>query len=253
MSPTICLDPDAVFAQVEAGMSPTGFLVWFALQSYANQDGCAWPSGETLARKTGLARSTVRLCLAQLEELRIIERAEAGRKSTTYQVIQETQPAPEPVPSQPIEMVPAADLADNRPRSIKSLKSQNLKDSYTDRKPSRKRTYSEPERKRRELFGRLAREYGLDPCRLTRSQRGELNRAERMIRAAGGNPEDIPRLCRRYRGWIRERSHFTPLGLATCWGEMALLEDREQMTDIRAAVEDNPWEDWVDPLFGVPV
>jgi len=83
--------PDAdrqFFEMVDDGLSPSSYFVLRALQSVTDRDGCAWPSGPALARKTGLARSTVVLCLSELEDLGIIERREAGRKSTTYQVIQ---------------------------------------------------------------------------------------------------------------------------------------------------------------------
>ena len=85
--------PFDVFAYQRAlrgsGLPPAVWLVAFVLSTYASRDdGCAWPSQETLAEGTGWSRRSVVSALAKLISAGWVTRVQAGTqgRSTRYRL-----------------------------------------------------------------------------------------------------------------------------------------------------------------------
>jgi len=64
-------------------LSPSARLVLLCLANYANERGECWPSHATIVRMTGLARSTVKKWLKELEQARVMQRTPGHNTETT--------------------------------------------------------------------------------------------------------------------------------------------------------------------------
>lgn len=64
--------------------NPTAKLVLLALADHADGNGLCWPSISRLEQRTSLSRSSVIRALAELEQLRLIERTRRGPTSNSY-------------------------------------------------------------------------------------------------------------------------------------------------------------------------
>ena len=59
-------------------------LVTLALANYANDKGSAWPSVETLAKKTGLSKRQIQRLLPQIEKAGLLKITTGGGRKRTH-------------------------------------------------------------------------------------------------------------------------------------------------------------------------
>ena len=75
---------------LSSDLTPGERLTLAALSNYANDDGCCWPSQETLSKSTGTTRETVNRHLKSLKKkgfLKIKQRKDkGGRTSNIYTI-----------------------------------------------------------------------------------------------------------------------------------------------------------------------
>lgn len=59
-------------------LSANAKVVWLVLLSYANKEGVAYPSQETLSRQSALSRNTVRKSVRELMKARLLNKIKHG-------------------------------------------------------------------------------------------------------------------------------------------------------------------------------
>ena len=197
----------------------TSKLVLLAIADHANGDGYCWPSMLRIAAMAGVSTRQVSRHVAALAELGLVEKAERRRgaagqyRGWTYRV-----------PVRP------ADLDDERtptsagrgrPVSTGPLGSSR-EDVGVRSEPSgnRKGEPAPTARRRDELFEVVVEVSGHRLDRLTRTERGRVNKAVKELREADATPDDVRAAAREWRR-IHPEATLTATALSANWSRLA--------------------------------
>lgn len=210
----------------------TDRFVLLAIADSADDDGTdAWPSIETLARKTRLDERTVQRSIRRLADAGMLTveeqaggsaRCRADRRPNRYAVVMrppETPDAsrggsvsPRTGPRGGAESVTGWQSATQPVLDPPLVETSN--EVSTRRQPEKRKL----QRRRDALFDALAEACQLAPEDLTPSARGALNRALKDLRAVGATPDEIHRRAGQYRQ-MWPAVTLTPTALARHWAE----------------------------------
>lgn len=185
-------------------------LVLLAIADCANDEGWAWPSQETLAKKTRMSERQVRRIVKDIQALGEIDmhmRQEGRKRHNFYRVT-----VGQDVRSLPMTVGHFTSLG------------EDTAVSYEPRtEPSKKKTSSSSlnsgKRQPDLLWERLLSECGVDADSLTKSARGSANAALKQMKEVGATPEEITRRATRFRSRYASIT-LTPTALAKHWPQL---------------------------------
>jgi len=203
-----------------ASLSDAGRAVWLPLAKRANRGGRCWPSVNTIAREAGKGRTQTYSAVDELETVGLIRRESspggAPTCTTTY-IMQPIRPA-EPV--RPTERVSqTAPVRQTEPLPVRPA--GQTRPAHRTRITKESRSKSPKRRKRRdEVFEALAEVCGLALDALTKSARGQLNKATKDLREVEAEPWEIRQRAEVYRQTY-QRAKLTPSALAKHWPQLA--------------------------------
>lgn len=220
-----------------------GKSVLIALANYADEDGFAWPSQETLARNTGLSERTIRRYILRLEELGYLkrQRRQKGmrRLSDGYTLNMEPDTVSTSEPdsvtgTEPDTMTATEPDTVSReppvfnPQSQTLPCGQSLASADAPPKPPRKKRNQRP---KDELFEVMVEAcYHKHHSKLTKSERGRTNTALEELRSIGATPDDLRHAVQRYRTKYAGYD-VTPQAITANWTAITSQPIHEQDLD----------------------
>lgn len=220
--------PDWVLASV----SPPAVVAYAVLQRFA-RDTAAQVSQDRLAKELGCSVRSVRNWLQELEDAGAIQvqrqRGEAGSFRVNEILVLDTpaERADERATSFP------SPQATDCPRPEATVCLQDLREENSQRiqdSPGGRNAPAAEAPDRRALFQVLAEAAGLDISRLTRAERGRLNRATKDLAEVGASPDEVRRRAAIHRS-VWPTASLTATSLAANW---TLLGQSESGEDRRA-------------------
>jgi len=164
----------------------TDKFVLLAIADNAWDDGSnAWPSINTISRKTGLSTRTVQRCIQNLHDLGELNTIDRPGHSNLYRVIMSEQ--------------------DSKP--VKKIA----------KKQSSALALVEP--KKDEVWDAVMLACGVNPSTINSQERGRHNRAVKALKESGATPEQIQSRASAYRVKFPNVA-LTPIALASHWSEL---------------------------------
>jgi DNA-binding transcriptional MocR family regulator len=198
-------------------------LVLLALADHANGDGECWPSMKRIADRSDISARHVSRAINELVDLGLVEKANRRRHGGQYRGwdyrlnIQQT-PATSghgrPVTSGHGRPSPAD-------TGVRSEPSENRKEETLADKPPESAT-----RKKDDLFEVIAEACGISLTGMTRTARGQLNKACKELREVQATPDQVKAKAKAYRAQYPNAT-LTPTALIKHWSSFAQLEKKQ--------------------------
>jgi DNA-binding transcriptional ArsR family regulator len=200
--------------------NPTSKLVLMALADHANSDGECWPAMKRIAELSGISARQVSTHITHLEQLGYVtkgarRRHEGQLRGWEYRVNlrkRDTSGSVLPLTSGSVVQVPAEVGFRSEPPE-----NHQKKPLPTATQPKQKDT----------IFEAVAEACGWELGSLTRSARGQLNRATKELRDIGATPEQIAGRAKGYRKQYPSMS-LTPSALVKHWAALDDLSVRSR-------------------------
>jgi biotin operon repressor len=214
----------------------TSKLVLMALADHANSDGECWPSMKRVAKLTGISSRQVSTHIVTLEALGYVtkgnrRRHEGQLRGWEYRVNlrdEATSGSTLPVASGS----PASSPAEV---GFRSEPSENRKKEPLADKPPESVT-----RKKDNLFEVIAEVCGISLTGMTRSSRGQLNKAVKELREIDTTEEQVRHKAKAYKAQYPNAT-LTPTALIKHWSSFAELEKKHQRPSV--------WDTYERPEF----
>jgi biotin operon repressor len=214
----------------------TSKLVLMALADHANSDGECWPSMKRVAKLTGISSRQVSTHIVTLEALGYVtkgnrRRHEGQLRGWEYRVNlrdEATSGSTLPVASGS----PASSPAEV---GFRSEPSENRKEEPLADKPPESVT-----RKKDNLFEVIAEVCGISLTGMTRSSRGQLNKAVKELREIDTTEEQVRHKAKAYKAQYPNAT-LTPTALIKHWSSFAELEKKHQRPSV--------WDTYERPEF----
>jgi len=214
----------------------TSKLVLMALADHANSDGECWPSMKRIAQLTGVSSRQVSTHIVALEALGYVTKGNRRRyagqlRGWEYRVNlrnNTTSGSTLPVASGS----PASSPAEV---GFRSEPSENRKEEPLADKPPESVT-----RKKDNLFEVIAEVCGISLTGMTRSSRGQLNKAVKELREIGTTEEQVRHKAKAYKAQYPNAT-LTPTALIKHWSSFAELEKKHQRPSV--------WDTYERPEF----
>lgn len=188
-------------------------LVLLAIADHANGDGYCWPSMKRVAVMAGLSTRQVSTHVTALVERGLLVKEDRRRsrgqlRGWTYHVPFEGADTPELTTGSPLPLATGSPLP--LPQEV---------DFRSEPEGNRKEEPSRPSRKRDELFETVVEVTGHRLERLTRMERGRINKATSDLRGAGADPDAVRRASA---AWpkLYPNASLTPTALAAHWSRL---------------------------------
>jgi DNA-binding transcriptional ArsR family regulator len=203
-------------------------LVLLALADHANGDGECWPSMKRIADRSDISARHVSRAINELVDLGLVEKANRRRHGGQYRgwdyrlLIQQTPAASghgRPVTSGHGRPSPAD-------TGVRSEPSENRKEEPLAAAPR-----EAPTRKADDLFETVAQVCGISLDGITRTARGQLNKAVKELREVQATPEQIHHKAKAYRTQYPNAT-LTPTALTKHWSSFAQLERKQQRPSV---------------------
>jgi DNA-binding transcriptional ArsR family regulator len=203
-------------------------LVLLALADHANGDGECWPSMKRIADRSDISARHVSRAINELVDLGLVEKANRRRHGGQYRgwdyrlLIQQTPAASghgRPVTSGHGRPSPAD-------TGVRSEPSENRKEEPLAAAPR-----EAPTRKADDLFVTVAQVCGISLDGITRTARGQLNKAVKELREVQATPEQIHHKAKAYRTQYPNAT-LTPTALTKHWSSFAQLERKQQRPSV---------------------
>jgi DNA-binding transcriptional ArsR family regulator len=203
-------------------------LVLLALADHANGDGECWPSMKRIADRSDISARHVSRAINELVDLGLVEKANRRRHGGQYRgwdyrlLIQQTPAASghgRPVTSGHGRPSPAD-------TGVRSEPSENRKEEPLAATPR-----EAPTRKADDLFETVAQVCGISLDGITRTARGQLNKAVKELREVQATPEQIHHKAKAYRTQYPNAT-LTPTALTKHWSSFAQLERKQQRPSV---------------------
>ena len=205
---------------IELGLSDKAFRLYAILSKYAdNADGTSYPGRGTLARLMHCHRSSVDRAVEELVTAGCITkqvRVKDGRYTSSLYTVRRIPPsrthaatpvAPvQPPPSHPcdIELEPENVEPENTLAATPSKVERRVKD---------------------DLFEVIAEACGISLTGITRSARGQLNKAVKELREVGATSDQVKHKAKAYKAQYPNAT-LTPTALIKHWSSFAELEKK---------------------------
>ena len=214
----------------------TSKLVLMALADHANSDGECWPSMKRVAKLTGISSRQVSTHIVTLESLGYVtkgnrRRHEGQLRGWEYRVNlhgEATSGSTLPVASGSPAHLPAE-------VGFRSEPSENRKEEPLADKPPESVT-----RKKDNLFETVAEVCGIGLTTLTRTARGQLNKAAKELREIDATDEQVRHKAKAYKAQYPNAT-LTPTALIKHWSSFAQLEKKQQRPSV--------WDTYERPEF----
>ena len=214
----------------------TAKLVLMALADHANSDGECWPSMKRVAKLTGISSRQVSTHIVTLESLGYVtkgnrRRHEGQLRGWEYRVNlhgEATSGSTLPVASGSPAHLPAE-------VGFRSEPSENRKEEPLADKPPESVT-----RKTDNLFETVAEVCGIGLTTLTRTARGQLNKAAKELREIDATDEQVRHKAKAYKAQYPNAT-LTPTALIKHWSSFAQLEKKQQRPSV--------WDTYERPEF----
>ena len=214
----------------------TAKLVLMALADHANSDGECWPSMKRVAKLTGISSRQVSTHIVTLESLGYVtkgnrRRHEGQLRGWEYRVNlhgEATSGSTLPVASGSPAHLPAE-------VGFRSEPSENRKEEPLADKPPESVT-----RKKDNLFETVAEVCGIGLTTLTRTARGQLNKAAKELREIDATDEQVRHKAKAYKAQYPNAT-LTPTALIKHWSSFAQLEKKQQRPSV--------WDTYERPEF----
>jgi predicted transcriptional regulator len=214
----------------------TAKLVLMALADHANSDGECWPSMKRVAKLTGISSRQVSTHIVTLESLGYVtkgnrRRHEGQLRGWEYRVnlhAEATSGSTLPVASGSPAHLPAE-------VGFRSEPSENRKEEPLADKPPESVT-----RKKDNLFETVAEVCGIGLTTLTRTARGQLNKAAKELREIDATDEQVRHKAKAYKAQYPNAT-LTPTALIKHWSSFAQLEKKQQRPSV--------WDTYERPEF----
>ncbi|HEY7823045.1 MAG TPA: helix-turn-helix domain-containing protein [Acidimicrobiia bacterium] len=208
----------------------TSKLVLMALADHANSDGECWPSMKRVAELTGISSRQVSTHIVTLEGLGYVTRGKRRRyegqlRGWEYRVNlrqNATSGSALPVASGSPAQVPAE-------AGFRSEPSENHQEEPIAAAP-----------KKDELFESIATACGISLQGMTRTARGQLNKATKELREVGATPDQVAAKSKAYRQQYPNAT-LTPTALIKHWSSFAELEKKQQRKSVWETYERPEW------------
>ena len=205
----------------------TAKLVLMALADHANSDGECWPSMKRVAKLTGISSRQVSTHIVTLESLGYVtkgnrRRHEGQLRGWEYRVNlrdEATSGSTLPVASGSPAHLPAE-------VGFRSEPSENRKEEPLADKPPESVT-----RKKDNLFETVAEVCGIGLTTLTRTARGQLNKAAKELREIDATDEQVRHKAKAYKAQYPNAT-LTPTALIKHWSSFAQLEKKQQRPSV---------------------
>ena len=214
----------------------TSKLVLMALADHANSDGECWPSMKRVAKLTGISSRQVSTHIVTLESLGYVtkgnrRRHEGQLRGWEYRVNlhgEATSGSTLPVASGSPAHLPAE-------VGFRSEPSENRKEEPLADKPPESVT-----RKKDNLFETVAEVCGIGLTTLTRTARGQLNKAAKELREIDATDNQVRHKAKAYKAQYPNAT-LTPTALIKHWSSFAQLEKKQQRPSV--------WDTYERPEF----
>ena len=214
----------------------TSKLVLMALADHANSDGECWPSMKRVAKLTGISSRQVSTHIVTLESLGYVtkgnrRRHEGQLRGWEYRVNlrdEATSGSTLPVVSGSPAHLPAE-------AGFRSEPSENRKEEPLADKPPESVT-----KKKDSLFETVAEVCGIGLTTLTRTARGQLNKAAKELREIDATEEQVRHKAKAYKAQYPNAT-LTPTALIKHWSSFAQLEKKQQRPSV--------WDTYERPEF----
>jgi DNA-binding transcriptional ArsR family regulator len=199
-------------------------LVLLALADHANSDGECWPSMKRIAERSDISPRHVSRAISELIELGLVEKANRRRHGGEYRgwdyriLIQRT----------PASSGPPRPVTSGRPRpspadaGVRSELPENRKEEPLADKPPESVT-----KKKDKLFETVAEVCGIATGNLTRSSRGQLNKAVKELREIEATEEQVRLKAKAYKRQYQNAT-LTPTALVKHWSSFAVVEKQQR-------------------------
>lgn len=221
----------AINAMIDSGkwasLSDAGRAVWLVLAKRAdNATGRCWPSINSIARDSGKGRTQTYAAIRELETCGLIQREEttggAPTNTATCTMLIPVRPA-EPV--RPTEPLPVRPAGQTRSASRTRIPHESPIKSIADAGASGEgkhngRGQGRKPRQRDEVFEAVAEVCGLPLDGLTKSSRGQLNKAAAELREVETDPMEIRQRAATY-AETYPTAKLTPTALVKHWPALA--------------------------------
>jgi DNA-binding transcriptional regulator YhcF (GntR family) len=163
----------------------TDKFVLLAIADNAWDDGSnAWPSVNTISRKTGLSVRTVQRCIQNLHDLGELQTMDRPGHSNLYRVIMSEKESAKAV----------------KPTAVVKVKNTT-------------------EKKVDEVWDALMSACGVNAATVNSQERGRHNRAVKALKESGATVDEIFARAERYRNKF-PKVPMTPIALASHWSEL---------------------------------
>ena len=215
----------------------TNKLVLLALADHANSDGECWPSMKRIAERSDISPRHVSRAINELVDLGLVEKASRRRhggqyRGWDYRVLVHRTPAssgpPRPVTS-----------GHGRPSppdtGVRSELSENRKEEPLAERPPQSST-----KKKDNIFETVADACGISLTGMTRTARGQLNKATKELREVGATEEQIRHKAKAYKTQYPNAT-LTPTALIKHWSSFGELEKKQQRPSV--------WDTYERPEF----
>jgi len=216
--------------------NPTAKLVLMALADHANADGECWPSMNRISELTGISSRQVSTHIVALEDLGYVTKGDRRRwqgqlRGWEYHVNlrkDTTSGSTLPVTSGS----PASSPAE---AGFRSEPPENRKEEPLADKPPESSV-----KKKDGLFEAVASECGISLTGMTRSARGQLNKAVKELREIEATEEQVKAKAKAYRQQYPNAT-LTPTALVKHWSSFAEAEKKAQRKSV--------WETYQRPEY----
>jgi len=215
----------------------TNKLVLLALADHANADGECWPSMKRIAERSDISPRQVSRAINELVELGLVEKASRRRhggqyRGWDYRVIVQRTPASS---GRPLPVTSGHGRPSPADTGVRSEPSENRKEEPLAATP--------PKAERRvkdNLFETIADACGISLTGMTRTARGQLNKATKELREVGATEEQVRHKAKAYKAQYPNAA-LTPTALIKHWSSFAQLEKKQQRPSI--------WETYEPPEY----
>ena len=211
---------------IDSGVSDKAFRLYTVLAKYAdNQDGTAYPGRSRLAKRMGCSRSSVDRALEELIDMGAVSKQRRyadGRWTSSLYTVYRTGPRRTHATSPTDATTPSPTHATTSSHGRRKELDQELH--------QRELLAAAPrERKPDPLWDTMLSVCGIDPPTLTRTARGQVNKALKELREIGATPSDLEAKAAAYRKTWPGMS-LTPTALVKHWAQLATKADTRKRT-----------------------
>ena len=215
----------------------TNKLVLLALADHANSDGECWPSMKRIAERSDISPRHVSRAINELVDLGLVEKASRRRhggqyRGWDYRVLVHRTPA-STGPARPVTS------GHGRPSpadtGVRSELSENRKEEPLAERPPQSST-----KKKDNIFETVADACGISLTGMTRTARGQLNKATKELREVGATEEQIRHKAKAYKTQYPNAT-LTPTALIKHWSSFGELEKKQQRPSV--------WDTYERPEF----